>query len=227
MKKKNFLAAVLLVFGLCALFAQRNPSITITNNTGHIVYYVYITEAGESSRGQDQLGDAVLMNNTSKPFTLPYRTREVNRYNIILRDEDNREYIKRNVLVREDMNITFTRDDIDRGDSSRDDRIDPRQNPSSNGPQITIINNTRETIINVFISQTAAEDWGMNRLDRNQNIRSGQSREFTLPYPLNVVNRYDIRIEDADGNTYIKMDERVEADRRIEFDRSDLDRGRR
>ena len=222
MKKKTFLAAVLAVFGLCTVYAQRNLSITIINNTGNLIWYVYITEAGESSRGQDQLGSAVIMNNDSKSFTMPFHARGANRYDIILRDSDNREYIKRNVMVTQDMSLTFNRNDL-----ARDDRSDYRQTPAAGDPSITIVNNTRDTIVNVFISQTASDDWGRNRLDRYQSIRGGQSREFTLPFPLNVVNRYDIRIEDSDGNSYLKMNVRIEAGARIEFDRSDLDRGRR
>jgi tetratricopeptide (TPR) repeat protein len=91
-----------------------------------------------------------------------------------------------------------------------------------NGPSITIVNNTGYTVYYVYISPTASDDWGDDRLASNQVIMNGQSASLQLPHPINVVNRYDIRLKDSDGDTYTKMNVLVSANGRIEFTIRDI-----
>ena len=92
------------------------------------------------------------------------------------------------------------------------------------GPQITIVNNTGYTVWYVQLSSTADEYWGEDRLANDQVLPNGQSFSMNLPHPLNVVNRYDIRLTDSDGDTYTKMNVLVSANSRIVFTFDDFDR---
>ena len=86
----------------------------------------------------------------------------------------------------------------------------------SGNPSVTVVNNTGYPVSEVYISQTASEFWGNNLL-RNRNIASGASSSFKLPYALDVVNRYDIRLVDTDGDTYTRMNILVSAGVSIVF----------
>jgi len=93
--------------------APSTPQITIVNNTGYIIYFVYIKEAASDNWGEDRLeSDHVIMN--GEPYTLPlqYALNVVNRYDIRLKHLDGDTYEKKNVLVSAYSRIVFTKDDL-------------------------------------------------------------------------------------------------------------------
>ena len=200
---------------LTSLFAQENASVTIVNNTGYTIYRVYISQTASNSWGSDRLGsNQVLYNNQSVSLRLPYPLNVVNRYDIKLQDSDDDSYIKNNVPVSANSRIVFTLSDMNVGNTST---------TSYNGPSITIVNNTGFTIYGVYISSNASDSWGSDRLASDQVLRDGQSISLRLQYAIDVVNRYDIRLKDSDGDTYTKMNVLVSANKRIEFTFSDYD----
>ena len=93
---------------------------------------------------------------------------------------------------------------------------------SQNGPPIRIVNNTGYTVEYIYVSQTASGNWYEDILG-DKVLPDGESVSVNLPYPLNVTNRYDIRIVDEDDDTYTKWDVLVNASSRIEFTLSDID----
>jgi hypothetical protein len=97
-------------------------------------------------------------------------------------------------------------------------------NAANDGPPITIVNNTGYLVYYVYISPTTSNLWGPDRLAANQTLPNGQSVTLRLPHPLNVTNRYDIMLEDLDGDTYTKFNVTVTANGRIVFTFSDFDR---
>jgi hypothetical protein len=90
-------------------------------------------------------------------------------------------------------------------------------------PSITIVNNTGYTVWYVYISQTASPEWGSDWLAANEILNHGHAVTFNLQYPINVVNRYDIRLVDLDGDSYTKMNVLVTAGARIVFTFDDFD----
>jgi hypothetical protein len=89
-------------------------------------------------------------------------------------------------------------------------------------PRVTIVNETGYTVHYVYISQTETDDWEEDILD-DDVLLDGQSVTVRLLYPLNVANRYDIKIEDKDGDTYTKWDVLITPNSRIVFTINDLD----
>ncbi|MDR1287480.1 MAG: hypothetical protein LBK08_07720 [Treponema sp.] len=89
-------------------------------------------------------------------------------------------------------------------------------------PRVTIVNNTGYTVYYVYISQTAAGDWQEDMLDADV-LLDGQSITIRLLYPLDVTNRYDVKLEDKDGDTYTKWDILITPNSRIVFTINDLD----
>ena len=92
---------------------QESVTITIVNNTGYNVLYLYISPADSSSWGSDVLGSSeILRNNASRRVTLPPLD-VTRRYDIKLVDRDGDSYTRWNVAITNNMNITFTISDID------------------------------------------------------------------------------------------------------------------
>ena len=89
------------------------------------------------------------------------------------------------------------------------------------GPSITIVNNTGSRILFVNISEADSDTWGPDRLASNQILGIGESVSLQLPRPVNQVNRYDIRLVDANFNEYIKWNTQVSANARIVFTSAD------
>ncbi|MCL2067094.1 MAG: hypothetical protein FWG99_06480 [Treponema sp.] len=210
--KKCFFGLFFVVL-LAALPAQQNPSITIVNNTGYTVWYVYMSQTASNSWGNDLLkSDEILSDGTSVSLQLPFPLNVVNRYDIRLEDSDGDTYTKMNVMVRANSAIVFTFDDIDEEAAE-----------SFDGPPVTIVNNTGYTIYYVYISKTTSDSWGSDRLGRSETISNGDSVSLQLPHPVAEVSRYDIKLEDSDGDSYTKMNVLVAANSRIVFTKDDMD----
>jgi len=92
---------------------SNNPSISIINNTGSTIWYLYLSEATSTSWGQDRMAsDQILRNNDSVSVQLPNPINQVNRYDIKLIDSNSNDYIKMNVLVTANGRIVFTAEDM-------------------------------------------------------------------------------------------------------------------
>jgi hypothetical protein len=185
------------------------PAITIVNNTGATIWFLNVSQTASSSWGDDLLGSSeTLANGSSKTITLPYPLNVVNTYDIRLRDGGGNSWIKRNVQVSQGSRIVFTASDLS-------------NTQTVSGPTITIVNNTGTTIWYLNVSQTASSSWGDDLLGSSETLANGSSKIITLPYPLNVVNTYDIRLRDGTGNSWIKWNVQVSQGSRIVFTASD------
>jgi len=199
----------------CYYSRTANASLRVLNNTGYTGYYLYIRPAGTGNWGSDRLGRSILENRQSFTISsLPVSAN--NRYDIRLVDVDDDTYTKLNIAIEPNQGIVFTFDDFDRGSSTQITQ-------SNDGPPITIVNNTGYLVYFLYISPTTSDVWGEDRLASNQTIANGQSVSVNLPYPLNITDKYDIMIEDLDGDTYTKYNVTVTANGRIIFTFDDFD----
>jgi hypothetical protein len=109
----------LLIFTGGFLLAQQGPRITIVNNTGYHVYYLYIGICGgnDDDWSDDLLGRSTLPNGHSFVVELGYPLNVVNQYDIILVDLDG-DYYSKCVRVSANAIITFTFNDIEDGNRS-------------------------------------------------------------------------------------------------------------
>lgn len=191
------------------------PKVSIGNNTGYAIYYAYISTTASGSWGDDLLGDDIIEDGEDVSVRLPYELNVVNRYDIKLVDEDYDSYTKWNVLITPDSWIEFTLADLVLASTSDDLTTEGL-------PQVKIINNTGFTIYNVYMSETGSDDWEEDVLDY-EILDDGESVTIELPYPLDDVNRYDIKLVDEDDDSYIKWDVLIRSGSKIEFTLEDLD----
>ena len=93
---------------------------------------------------------------------------------------------------------------------------------TQDNPTVQIVNNTGYTVYYAYISQTATDDWEEDVLG-DKTLSDGEYVDVTLLYPLDVVNRYDVKLVDEDGDSYTKWDVRVTSNGVIEFTFDDYD----
>ena len=182
---------------------QDIPSVTIVNNTGTSIYYIFMNETASSLKGKDRLdSDQVIRNGQSVTLNLMYPLERVSTYNFRLIDSEGNSYIKTDVQVSTDSRIVFTASDLSQGSS------------------ITIENNTGFTIWYIRISETISNSWGWDWLE-DEVLYNGNSVTFKLPDNINKVNSYDIMLVAQNENKYVKMNVPVSGNDTITFTQSD------
>ena len=116
-KQKLILTGLLLLLGTFALYAQNLPSVRIVNNTGHDIFYIFISPTEDEFWGDDFLGtEDILENGQTITCRLLYPFNRVSEYDIRLVDEEANSYIKMEVTLTNNSYIVFTIDDLDEDD---------------------------------------------------------------------------------------------------------------
>ena len=92
---------------------SQNPTITIVNNTGFIVWFLYMSPVTDESWGNDRLGpQQVIQHGQSVSINLPFPLNVTNRYDIMLITPDDDRYIKMNVQVTPTSQFVFNIGDL-------------------------------------------------------------------------------------------------------------------
>ena len=87
-----------------------SPTLTIVNNTGYTMWYVFVSLSSDDSWGSDWLGPTeYLYDKQSKSIQLGKR----GVYDIMLIDNEEDEYTKWNVSITSDTTVIFTLRDLD------------------------------------------------------------------------------------------------------------------
>ena len=114
--KKLMLTGLFLLLGVFALSAQEQPTIRIVNNTGHQIYFIFISPSDNDIWGEDLLGEDILESGQTFTYQLPQPLNRVNVYDIRLEDEDEDAYIKTKITMTNNARIVFTIDDLEEED---------------------------------------------------------------------------------------------------------------
>jgi hypothetical protein len=86
------------------------PQVRIVNNTGYMVYSVYVVAVPAKHWGDDKLGSDILSNGSSVSIDLP--SSSTNRYGIMLKDLDGDTYTKWDIPISNNQTVTFTIQDL-------------------------------------------------------------------------------------------------------------------
>ncbi len=194
----------LLCFFFAALFCgtvfAQGPSVTVANNTGYTIEYLYISSNATDSWEDDVLGRRVLEEGDTFKLSLP----ENGTYDFKAVDEDDDSYIKWNVMVRGNQTITFTADDYDEDNGGLDASQQPyttTSTPASGQTWVTISNQTGYEIYYLYVSPGEADGWGTDILDEDTLDNRKEIRVILPTGP----GEFDFRARDEDDDEYTKF----------------------
>jgi hypothetical protein len=106
MKKAVLLVMLFVAVVFTAVAAD--PVITVVNDTGFYIYYLYVSRSDSDDWGDDLLDDEVLAPGEGYRVSVPTGT-----WDIQFEDEDEDTYTKSNVRVTRDAVIKMTIADLD------------------------------------------------------------------------------------------------------------------
>jgi opacity protein-like surface antigen len=106
MKKTLFLAGLFLAVVFTAVAAD--VIVTVVNDTGYDVYYLYVSRSDSDDWGDDLLDDEILGPGEGFQVSLPTGT-----WDIMVEDEDEDTYTKSEVRVTKSTVIKMTIADLD------------------------------------------------------------------------------------------------------------------
>lgn len=215
--KKFFLFVAAVLFGGAA-FAQ-GPTVTIANETGETIQYLYISSNTSDSWEEDVLGRMVIQDGKTFELSLP----ENGTYDFKAVDPDDKTYIKWNTMVRGNMTVTFTQDDFEVEDGGLDSDQQPYTTTSTPGggtTWVTVSNQTGYSIYYLYVSPGDADGWGVDIL-KDDTLPTGEEVKVILPTGAGA---FDFRARDEDDDEYTRFDvEMTEGSNRMIWRISDLD----
>jgi hypothetical protein len=107
MKKAAFF--IMLFTAVLFTAVAAGPVLTVVNDTGYDIYYLYISKASSDDWDEDVLGDDVLEDGDSFKVTLP----SSGTWDLMAEDEDEDTYSKYDLSVTRDTRVVITLDDLD------------------------------------------------------------------------------------------------------------------
>lgn len=132
--------------------SQNGPPITIVNETGYPIYFLYISNIASDSWGTDRLGADIISNGRSATVNLPYPLDVAKSYDIRVVDSDGDSYTKWNVLVQANSRIVFKMSDFDVLSQASDNKpsesksVAAPSTPSAKPSQTTVTNFTETSM---------------------------------------------------------------------------------
>jgi len=196
--KKPFVSFLFLCLASIVVTAQQLPIVIIVNNTGLTINSIYISPANSDGWGQDILHGGTLQK-SSYIHELPSPLSKQNVYDIMLKNDDGRQFIKWNVQISDNAQVVFTANDL----AKADDRVpvaSPVPGVNANGT-----NTVRSAIVSaaqrylgaryVYGSQSPPEKFDCSGLV-NQAYKEGAN--ITIPRSTTEIWAKGRRISKAD-----------------------------
>ena len=94
---------------------------------------------------------------------------------------------------------------------------------AQNLPTIRIVNNTGHAIYRILVSPADSGNWGTDILGKDDILENGRTFTYQLSQPLNKINVYAIKLEDEEGDIYVKWRVTVSNNTRIVFTMDDFE----
>jgi hypothetical protein len=102
-------------------------------------------------------------------------------------------------------------------------QVAPQAAPEPATPSISIQNNTGSSAMYVYVSPASQGGWGDDRLGA-ATLAAGASVTITLSSPISAVSRYNFKLVDSTGKSYVKQNVAVSANGVITFTQADIER---
>lgn len=186
--RRAVIAAFLLLFGLPALAQANDPSFTVVNRSGRVIYAIFASAASDTNWGRDRLGRNTLRDGQSFAVRLPageciYDIR------VIYDGQGGAAEERRGVNTCEVREQVF---------SGQQPGTPGSQAPSAAAnPSFNLVNNSGQTVRELYASPSTDQNWGPDRLGADV-VAAGQTFPVRLPAGECV---YDVRIVYANGQS--------------------------
>lgn len=193
--RKTTLFLFLLAFFLQPISAF-DGHVDITNETGYIIYYVFISPVDAESWGDDLLNKDVILPGDTQRFNLVDEPGSI--FDIQVEDVDGDAYTITDVDLTADSEITFSKDDLNPAET------DYIGSALVNGPggeiegTLDIFNQTGRDIYYLYGRQQG-RDWGSDLLGDDILVDGGK---FTIEIENFNSEIFDIKLEDEKKKIY-------------------------
>ncbi|MDR3013355.1 MAG: serine protease [Chitinispirillales bacterium] len=199
------------------------PTITIANRTGQTVRAIYVSPSMSDRWGDDVLGTATLGNGESVTLRLLAPLDATDQYDLRITTADGEDHTQMRTKLSPNQTVEFTARSAASEDESSLVWATLSTEPGDDAlPTITITNSTGYLIYRLYISPSAAGEWGRDILG-TEVLDRDESVTVRLLTSLDDIDEYDLRLTDSDGDDYRKMGVKLSPNQTIEFIFDDID----
>lgn len=164
------LVLALLPFGGAVTTAQSDPSIFVVNKASLTIRYIYVSPGNTTDWGRDWLGNKVLAPGQRFRVAPPRGGQCMFDVRVVYSNNQSEERRQQNLCTIQELTFTGTP-------------------PASDNADFFVVNQSRKTIMRVYVSVLQSENWGQDRLPAT--IVPGA--RFAVHLPRGECN-YDVRI---------------------------------
>ncbi len=188
------LALCVVLFASVATLEAQTVELTIVNETGASIFFLYASPSSTDRWGEDLLGRSVLADGST--FRVRFSSTD-DRYDIRAVDAAENEYIVWGWLREGDSRVYLTRETF----------VGNRANVSDSRAVswITIANETNYTVHEIRVRPSGEDRWDQARqfLLDDQVMYFGENLTIRIDVELHGTYLYDVMLVDADGDRYI------------------------
>lgn len=179
--RRAVIAAFSLLLGLPALAQPSDPSFTVVNRSGRMIYAIFASPASDSNWGRDRLGRNTLRDGQSFAIRLP-AGECVYDIRVVYDGQSGPSEERRGVNTCEAREQVF---------SGRDQGGAGGQPPAAAAnPSFNLLNNSGQAVRELYASPSTDQNWGPDRLGADM-VPAGQTYPVRLPAGECI---YDVRI---------------------------------
>lgn len=200
--RRFLLALALCAFGPAtapALAQQGDPSFNLVNRSGRLIYGVYASLITDQDWGRDRLGDKALPHGRSFTLRLPQGPCFWD-LRVVYERAGGPAEDKRNINLCNITEVVFDGRQMGQAQAPQQrPQPGPQQRGSDAGlagnPSFHLINHSRETVMEVYVSLSTEQEWGPDRLGNDVVVPGGH---FAIRLPEGPCV-YDVRFVFEDG----------------------------
>ena len=163
-----------------ALAQQGDPSFSLVNRSGRLIFEVYASLATDQDWGRDRLGDVALPNGRNFAIRLPQGPCRWD-LRVVYERAGGPSEEKRNINLCTVAEVVFDGRQI--GQAQRQQPA-PQQRGAPGGPtgnpSFNLVNQSRVTVMEAYVSLSTEQEWGPDRLG-SDTVAPGRNFAIRLP----------------------------------------------
>lgn len=173
-------AAAFLAFGGSAAIAQTgDPSFNLVNRSNRTIFEAYASPSSDSNWGPDRLGQNVVPAGRSFVIRLP-QGECIYDVRVVYDRQGGPAEERRNINLCNLTELAFDGRQAQQGGQPMQPQQRPQQAGPTGNPSFNLVNQGRQTVMQVFASLTTDNNWGPDRLGAD-TVAPGATYPIRLP----------------------------------------------